>query len=223
MLTPARLARVATATFGVVYAVALYFAGIKLGQGLKQAIAYLPTIAGFGVLAFDKWLWKLPPVHLFVPRPLVGGLWRATLLAVPDGDPSGQARPGLVEAYVVIVQSFWSISIRQYTAESRSDCRTAAFSQRGNAQQHTLSYIYENHPRPEHLGHSPRHVGACEIEIVGRAPTELTGFYFTDRRTRGEMTLRLCDRTTDHATFTAARQHCAYRSAPAPTGAASPG
>ncbi|WP_217565984.1 hypothetical protein [Streptomyces sp. GbtcB7] len=37
--------------------------------------------------------------------------------------------------------------------------------------------------------------------MTGRTPQSITGSYFTDRFTAGDMDLTLVDRSTDHGTF----------------------
>lgn len=108
---------------------------------------------------------------------------------------------------MVIRQTYWSIWIRQYTAESVGDSHVASFSRIGNGG-HKLTYIYENTPR-QNLPHgSPRHIGACQLDIVGTRPKLVNGTYLTDRFTKGDLELRLFDRTVDQAAFSDAQQHC---------------
>ncbi|TJZ95482.1 hypothetical protein [Actinacidiphila oryziradicis] len=80
------------------------------------------------------------------------------------------------------------------TAESSSRSSNATVEKTGG------SGTYENTPQAAHQRRSPRHTGACRLNLAGRIPTELAGRYYTDRFTAG-MDLVLIGRTTDYSTF----------------------
>jgi len=72
----------------------------------------------------------------------------------------------------------------------------------------TLTYTYANRPRQELENRSRPHLGTAALDVVGLRPSIITGDYFTDRYTKGDMTLHLVDRTTGYADFASARKHC---------------
>jgi hypothetical protein len=45
------------------------------------------------------------------------------------------------------------------------------------------------------------HTGACRISLAGLTPRSITGRYYTDRFTAGDMELSLISRSTEHSTF----------------------
>jgi hypothetical protein len=104
---------------------------------------------------------------------------------------------------MIIEQSFWSICVTQFTAESESQSQATAYVRRPDSARQLLSFTYDNLPRREHLPRSPRHTGACTLTLPAGSPDSLPGLYFTDRFTAGEMTLTLIDRTTNYADFAA--------------------
>ncbi len=71
----------------------------------------------------------------------------------------------------------------------------------------SLAFLYENNPEQRHQARSPRHLGSCTLDSTNQAPKEITGVYFTDRYTKGDMTLTLVDRSTGHPSFSAAEAH----------------
>ena len=190
ILTVRRTAVVVSTT----YAIALRLAGFQLEGGIKQAIAYLPTILTMGLVVFDKWGWKAPAIRRFHNRPRLEGLWRGTLTPddrsmIPDGGNRGP-----IESYLVVDQTFWSISITQFTAESTSHSRGAAFTPIAESSLQTLSFTYVNEPRRSQMPRSQRSTGTSNLTIHKNSHVRLTGSYFSDRFTAGEVDLELVDR-----------------------------
>jgi hypothetical protein len=194
--------RTAATVTSVGYAALLAAFGQTPTASAKQAVAFLPAAVGLLALAFDKWAWNWPLVWLVSRRPRIYGTWRAQLTPSDDSRiPKGGNR-GPIQAYVVIAQTFWTVHVTLHTAESSSWSTAAALRDEGGGRQ-VLAYVYGNRPRQEHLRRSPEHTGASEIVIVGPAPTESAGSYWTNRLTRGDMDLTLLDRRTDRPTFAA--------------------
>ena len=54
-----------------------------------------------------------------------------------------------------------------------------------------------------------KHIGVCTLQPATHVPHELVGTYFTDRYTKGDMQLRLVDRTKGYSTFASASEHAA--------------
>jgi hypothetical protein len=70
-----------------------------------------------------------------------------------------------------------------------------------------LTYTYANRPQQKLEHRSRPHIGTAALDVVGLRPSIITGEYFTDRYTKGDMTLRLIDRTTGYPDFASAQQH----------------
>jgi hypothetical protein len=208
MARPAAAVRLTATVVGAAYAVALYVSGVHIQAGPKQALSYLPAALTFLVALWDIWLWRLPILQLLGKRPWIAGIWSATLTptaasVIPDGGNRGP-----IVAYVIIKQTFWSIGVRQYTSESRSDSRATMWSETPGGSDRTLTYTYSNRPRQELESRSRPHLGTAAFDVVGLKPSTITGEYFTDRYTKGDMTLHLVDRTTGYADFASADKHC---------------
>jgi|BarGraNGADG00212_1021973.scaffolds.fasta_scaffold10021_2 SMODS-associating 2TM, beta-strand rich effector domain len=205
---PAATVRLTTVVVGAAYAGALYISGEHLQAGLKQALSYLPAFAVLAVTLWDVWLWRQPFVHRFARRPVLAGTWRATLKPTADSHiPLGGNR-GPIEAYVIITQSYWSISVRQYTVESRSESKAAMWSGGSTSSNKILTFTFANMPKQELESRSRSHLGTAAVDVVGSQPRILSGYYFTDRYTKGDMTLALFDRSVDHPDFDSAQAHC---------------
>ncbi|MDT7570295.1 MAG: hypothetical protein QOE05_469 [Actinomycetota bacterium] len=206
MSNPTQIVRRTTVVVGAVYALALHTADVQLDTSLKKVLAYLPSAAAFVVAAFDKWIWAWPGVSRLHARPQLRGTWRVELRPDPESHIPEGGNQGPIDGYAVIEQTFWSVSVRQYTAESDSESRAMTWLTNVDASPVVLNFTYDNVPKREHRPRSPRHVGACELRMPRGKPTSVTGTYFTDRFTAGEMTLTLVGRSTDVMTFEEAEQ-----------------
>lgn len=207
MSRPTRPVHYVVIGVSLVYTVVLYLADLRLDTQFKQGLAFLPTAAAAVLTAWDMILWRLPGLARLTKRPRLDGLWRAELHPTEERHipPDGKREP--IPAYLVITQTYWSIAVRQYTGESKSDSR-ASFWQRGpDAAVETLAFLYENNPEQRHQARSPRHLGSCTLDSTNQAPEEMSGVYFTDRYTKGDMTMTLVDRSTGHPSFSAAKAH----------------
>ncbi len=205
---PVAAVRLAAVVVGAAYAGALYLSGVHLQAGPKQALSYLPTFAVLVVTLWDVWLWRQPFVHRFARRPVLAGTWRATLKPTADSHIPLGGSSGPIEAYTIITQSYWSITVRQYTVESRSESKAAMWSGGSMSSSKTLTFTFANTPKQELESRSRSHLGTAAVDVVGTQPRILAGYYFTDRYTKGDMTLALFDRSVDHPDFDSAQAHC---------------
>lgn len=205
MSRPARSIRIIATIVGIAYAGILYLGGIKLQDGATKAVSYLPTVATLLIALWDLWLWKLPAIQRLSKRPWIAGTWAATLTPTDDSQiPEGGNR-GPIPAYLVVKQTFWSISVRQYTVESKSESRAAIWANGSGGD--LLTYTYNNRPKQQFESRSLPHLGTSALDVVSLRPTAISGEYFTDRYTKGDMELRLVDRSTDHASYAAVLAH----------------
>ena len=121
---------------------------------------------------------------------------------------------GPIRAYLVISQTYWSLHIRQLTAESGSDSKSFFWELLPGADVERLNFLYQNDPLPEHLPRSPRHLGSCSLNTARLVPDQISGVYFTDRYTQGGMQIRLIDRTKGYTSFQEADAHAASQQNP---------
>lgn len=212
MSRPTKPVHYAVVGVSLVYSVVLYLAGLHLETVFKQVLVLLPAAAGIVLTAWDVLLWHLPGLDRLTRRPRLHGLWRAELHPTDESHIPPGGNPGPITAYLVISQTYWSVAVRQYTGESKSDSRASFWQRSNDAAVETLAFLYENNPEQRHQSRSPRHLGSCTLDSTNRAPKEMTGVYFTDRYTKGDMTMTLVDRTTGYPSFAAADAH---RPAPA--------
>jgi hypothetical protein len=170
-----------------VWAIVLLVTGQQLSSNLLRPVSTVTSVVVLLSIAFELWLWKLPFLHgWLVKRPVLAGTWRAELRSNWK-DASGAAIPP-VEGYVVIRQTFLSLSLRLLTKESSSHlvgteivCSVDGL--------YCVSGVYRNEPRYQDRGHSQIHYGAVWLQVIDTPVQMLEGHYWTDRNTAGEMRL----------------------------------
>lgn len=201
MSSPAQTVRWGAATASTLYGVLLYILGLHPEQELKYAFAYVPTLLGYLVLVFDKWAWRWPGIHRLTGHPRLDGTWRTTLTPSAESHIPVGGNRGPIRAYLTIEQSYWTLHATLRTAESSSRSSNATIEKRDGSGITELRFLYENTPQVAHQLRSPIHTGACRISLAGREPRSISGRYYTDRFTAGDMELVLVDRETEHSTF----------------------
>lgn len=198
----ARLIRIVAVGVSAVWGLALYFSGVDLDDSTRRLLAFVPSVSVLATVVFDLWIWKWPGVHKLVGRPRVDGTWGTTIRPHEKSQiPKGGSR-GPIKSAVVIEQTFWTMSVRLLTAESSSMSEAASLRSHGESrEQRLLTYTYRNEPKQENRPRSTPHRGACEFTVVGRLPKRISGTYWTDRFTVGDMDLEFVDRRKDRTSL----------------------
>ena len=152
------------------------------------------TVVGFlgaGGLAFNLLLWRHPWIHgWFVKRPDLRGTWRVELQS--DWiDPATQARPPSIICYMGVVQTLSILKMHLMTPESESWCIAESVTPSPNGLGYRVAGVYTNKPKAQLRGdRSEIHLGGMVLDSHGppNRPDILTGEYWTDRKTKGQMT-----------------------------------
>ncbi|MDT0468344.1 Cap15 family cyclic dinucleotide receptor domain-containing protein [Streptomyces gibsoniae] len=205
MMSTAQSIRWGATAASTVYGVLLYLLGLHPDKELKYALAYVPSLLGYLVVIFDKWAWRWPGIHRLTGHPKLGGTWRTTLSPSSASHIPAGGNRGPIRAYLTIEQSYWTLHATLRTAESSSRSTNAAIEKTDGSGIAELRFLYENTPQAAYQQRSPRHTGACRLSVSGSAPQAMTGRYYTDRFTAGDMDLVLVSEATDHATYEQAR------------------
>lgn len=198
MNSTAKVARWTAFGVSAIWAAVLFFTGLDLNDNTRRGLSYLPSIAGLLVVAFDLWLWKVPGVSRVTGRPHLWGTWKVELqpssqALIPEGGNQGPIPGGMV-----IEQTFWTTAVQFYTRESGSSSISAAIVNKTDSKQaKSLLFTYTNNARQAHSHRSHQHSGTCRLDVTGTTPRSLSGTYWTDRITAGDMTLTLIDRKDD--------------------------
>jgi hypothetical protein len=173
-----------------VWAVVLLVSGQTLSSAWLKPLSTVTTVVVFVALAFDLWLWKLPFLHgWFVKRPAIDGTWKVEIRSnwrKPVTTGSEPIPP--IEGYMVIRQTFSSLSLRLLTEESSSELLGTEIVCSADGL-YCVSGVYRNEPRFQVRDRSPIHYGAVWLRIIDAKPPKIEGHYWTDRKTDGEMEL----------------------------------
>jgi hypothetical protein len=128
--------------------------------------------------------------------PDVRGTWKAELNSFWVDPKTGKPR-GKIEAYLVFRQTFSTLDIRLFSAESSSVSLSANVVTDGEGV-HTIATTYRNEPSLAHLQHSPISHGGMFLNIRGeQIVKQIDGKYWTDRLSKGE--IKMVERSQDVA------------------------
>src|SRR2546425_11194340 len=98
---------------GLLWLLLLFIDGVAVHLSWLRQWSDVVPIVLIAIGAFDKWLWRVPLVNRwFAKRPVLVGTWR--VLVTPTGGSS-------IVTYMVVRQTFSSLSMRLLTGESQSD------------------------------------------------------------------------------------------------------
>jgi hypothetical protein len=163
-------------------AIVLFSPTPKIGW---HAVKLLPeVVTSYGVIAllFSKiaWRWRIFAGWL-VPFPDLQGTWRGNIT------PAATDTGGPIPAILIIRQDFSAIRCTIFTAESVSNSITAGFEPIEETEGVRLTYVYFNRPRVVVRDRSAMHDGAASLSYSPAPSKELSGEYWTSRKTTGEL------------------------------------
>lgn len=180
----------------LIQALVLVVAGVYLVsylvRGLPTSGLYAPlgaasSVASVFILLYDQYLWRAPFLgRLISGRPDIRGTWRGKLASTWADPETGRQIDPDPEVYLVVRQTFWTITGNLMTKESKS-CSTAATIEDDGCGQFQFVAQYRNTPRASVRSRSEVHHGSFKLDIGGDPADRLEGYYWTDRNTMGEM------------------------------------
>jgi hypothetical protein len=171
----------------VVWAVLLFVEGVPLKATYLKPYSVVVTVVVIGLILFDRWLWRIPGVSRLVRRPVLQGTWKGTLQSSWK-DPVTHQGIEPIAAFFAIRQTYSTISLRLMTKESTSRSMLGALDA-GSDGVPRVSSTYENVPGVLIQDRSRIHHGALLLDVHGSPAARLTGWYWTDRDTKGEVSL----------------------------------
>jgi len=174
----------------LVWSTVIAVSGIELPTVTEKLLAYVPTLALVVAVAFDLLLWRLPWLRKAHKRPLLRGTWDTVITPHPDSHIPPGGNRGPIYAVTEVEQSFWTMCITMKSDESESISRAEQLASDGGSRtRQVLTYTYTNTPTLAVRERSPIHVGATMLSVVGDKPQNMTGTYWTDRLTIGDLNL----------------------------------
>jgi hypothetical protein len=144
------------------------------------------SVAVFGLAAFNRWVWHFPIIRKLHGRPVLRGTWHGELASQWINPETGEGIPPDPDVFLVVRQSFWTVSVRLITKESKSISLSADLRDTGDGV-YELAYLYSNEPRLSVQHRSKPHRGAAMVATPIDRTAGLEGMYFTPRPSQGEM------------------------------------
>ena len=165
----------------LVWVVAVWFSGLPITGGYVKAFLSVPGALATAWSVYDRWLWRVNAIARWTGAPPdLRGTWEGFVR------PAGGAHRVEARLFLCIDQSASKLTVWCYTEESESRSTSAGFSAR-NSVSSQLDYTYDNAPRQSVRHRSAPHVGAARLAASGRQPSRMSGTYWTDRGSHGEL------------------------------------
>lgn len=155
-------------------------------EGVFRPIGLIASILALVLLVWDRYLWRAPLLNRLSRVPNIRGTWRGTLTSSWRDPGSGEQIAPDDDVYFVIRQTYWSVSAQLFSGESKSHSILGTVGRVADGQ-YALTAIYQNAPRALLRERSPIHHGAVMVDVSGSPPRRLEGFYWTERKTMGEL------------------------------------
>ena len=168
------------------------------------------TVAGGFSFLYQKYMWHWHLFQCLISKtPDLREVWKVT---IHPGwiDPNTKMQTNSVEGYAQIDQTTaTSLCVRIFTHDSRS--QSIAFSIDETDSEFRLAAIYENKPRMQNC---PRegtsHLGSAIYRFRGYRPREMTGEYWTETKSHGEILLK--DRKQQKGIYSFEEGQCVFES-----------
>lgn len=168
-----------------------YYGGQDLSQ-VKDFFGLVPKVVTIDLLivaVFVKWGWKLKAFRgWLVSFPNLSGTWLGFIYSDWVNPKTGE-KPPPIPVMLTVNQSFAHISCVMRTSEMESISYSEGFLIEPERQIKSVAYSYMSKPRLSLNERSIPHDGTAVFNIVERPKKKLTGRYWTERLTKGEIVL----------------------------------
>lgn len=171
----------------------LQWHGKPMNREMLQPFGTVVGVLMIAAFALEHFLWRMQWLHgWFVKRPDLRGTWKVTIES--DWIDPETCNPSFpITAYAGIAQTLSTLQMHLMTPQSESWFVADAVRPSPDEAGYQIIAVYTNKPNM-HLraGVSDMHLGAIVIDTHGKKkgkPDVLTAEYWTDRKTRGTMTL----------------------------------
>jgi hypothetical protein len=151
-----------------------------------NAFSYVLSAVAVILVLWEKYLWHFWPFYPYLhKKPDLRGTWKGQLDSSYEDPETGQKKLA-IEVYVVVRQTYSTIDVRLFSAESSSvNLSGSLFCD--NAGLYTLASTYRNTPTVLRRKKSPISHGGFLFYVRGTPIHQLDGEYWTDRNTTGEL------------------------------------
>ena len=168
-----------------------YFNGVDLSK-IKEFFGLVPKVVSIDLLVvawFVRWGWKLKIFKgWLVPFPNLNGSWVGVIYSDWRNPDTGE-KPPPIPVMLTVNQSFFHISCVMRTSEMESSSYAEGFLIDPDQQRRNIAYSYTSKPRLSLSERSIPHDGTAAFRIVEKPQKKLIGRYWTERLTKGEISL----------------------------------
>jgi hypothetical protein len=159
-----------------------------------KLISLVVTIISSGIAAIAGAIWRKIWKWLLVMGrklfPDLTGTWAGELISTWKNPATGEASAP-ISVTIWIRQGIFSTSIKLRTGESTSYSTRCLLEADHEAGRFRFCYSYDNNPRAQYRDRSARHEGVAWLELdIDTDPGRLVGYYYTDRKTSGDIDVR---------------------------------
>jgi hypothetical protein len=153
-----------------------------LGHGTARyaGVGSVMSLVVLVLFAIERWGWKWPGIRDVLRVPNLEGTWEVELESSYPGDGGGTKT-----CYLVVHQTYSSITVEVLTDLGRSCSEAASLSRRGP--QLVLAYVYRAEPEAIRRSGNEPHRGATELLVETQPEIRFEGDYWTDRQTVGRV------------------------------------
>jgi hypothetical protein len=168
---------------GLAAGLAILIVWLTTGDVDFEYAKWLVTASGaviLGLLAFDRLLWRYPPLSWLTRRLVLHGTWKM------EGRTDFAARADeTIEHYLVIRQTYSRIRVDGLFDRSNSHSMSADLAvEDGRC---TLSYIFRSEAQTRHREGNPPSRGAAVLRVARQPQLHLVGDYWMERKTGGDV------------------------------------
>lgn len=141
-------------------------------------------------LLFEHWLWYKKIVNWFLDIPDLRGTWKCEMRS-NYRDETTHEPISPIDCYVSATQSFSYLQFHVMTPESQSWLIASDIRKSSKGTGYQVVGVYTNQPGTHVREYSEIHMGALWLETHGSnwRPDSMTGEYWTDRDTKGSITM----------------------------------
>lgn len=174
------------ARFTIALFIALSFLASTIGGFAGSNAARYATVGAIMsavvliLLGIERFAWKWWGFRHVLRVPNLNGTWRVELESSYEGEGGG-----LQTIYLVIHQSYSTVTVEVLTERARSCSETASLARRGP--RIVLAYVYRAEPESLRREGNEPHQGAAELLIETGPPLRFEGDYWTIRKSVGRL------------------------------------
>lgn len=174
------------ATAVLIWGIWLLVAGVPIGMAHLSPFSATVSVIVLILAGFNQWFWKWSIFRgWLVARPMFIGTWKAELVSSYENPETGVRIPP-IPAYLVVRQSYLSVSIRLFSAETSSRLLGENLQQAEDGEWNFFG-VYLDTPKVAVRDRSQIHHGAVALCLGGNPVNQIAGHYWTDRETSGDI------------------------------------